>query len=75
MPVGVVSTQPDVYWNVWPGASRGCSPTTPSPRTSSTEPRPSVMIQWRVRSWALIEETGYLPLGARAIEAQLEKLR
>ena len=34
------STQPDVYWKLWPGDSRGCSPTTPSPRTSSIAAAP-----------------------------------
>ena len=36
----------------WPGLSRGCSPTTPSPRTSCWLPSASVMIQWRVSSLA-----------------------
>ena len=49
-PNGVVSGQPEVYVNDSPGASIGCLPTTPGPRTSSTWPVPSVMIQWRVSS-------------------------
>ena len=51
VPQLVESGQPDVYWKLCPGERRGCSPTTPSPRTSSTLPRPSVMTQCRVRSW------------------------
>ena len=41
-----------VYSKRSPGARRGCLPTTPSPFTSSTFPVASVMIQWRLRSWA-----------------------
>ena len=45
------SGTPLVYSNDSPGFRIGCLPTTPVPRTSSTFPAPSVMIQWRVRSW------------------------
>src|SRR5690606_3636216 len=52
LPTGVSSRQPLV--SVWqaPGWIRGCSPTTPSPRTSWILPLPSVMIQCRSSSWA-----------------------
>ena len=52
-PVDVFSGQPDVYWNDSPGRSTGCSPTTPSPLTSSIWPVASLMIQWRVSSWTV----------------------
>src|SRR5438132_4523550 len=52
-PNGVWRGQPDVYVNDSPGASTGCLPTTPGPRTSSTWPVPSVMIQCRVTSCAV----------------------
>src|SRR5262245_53125886 len=42
-----------VYSNESPGASTGCAPTTPSPRTSCTSPIASVMIQCRVFSCAV----------------------
>src|SRR5690348_14425959 len=48
--VGVLSGVPLVYSKLCPGASTGCSPTTPGPRTSWTRPIPSVMRQWRRRS-------------------------
>ena len=41
-----------VYSKVSPGLSSGCWPTTPRPRTSSTWPLASVMIQWRAISCA-----------------------
>ncbi|CFN75130.1 Uncharacterised protein [Bordetella pertussis] len=44
--------QPLVYSKVSPGASSGCWPTTPRPRTSCTRSSPSVMIQWRLMTWA-----------------------
>ena len=53
MPNGAGSGQPDVYSNDSPGASVGCLPTTPGPRTSSTLPLPSVTTQWRVSSWTV----------------------
>src|SRR3954466_13310746 len=49
-PDEVGSGTPLVYWKRSPGASTGCSPTTPSPRTSCLRPVPSVMIQCRVLS-------------------------
>ena len=54
MPIGVVSTQPDVYWKLWPGREPGLLADHAVARTSSTLPRPSVMIQWRVRSCAVL---------------------
>src|SRR6476620_6244646 len=42
-----------VYSNSSPGRSTGCAPTTPSPRTSCTSPSASVMIQWRLSSFAV----------------------
>src|SRR5580765_6873747 len=53
MPNGAGSGQPDVYSNDSPGASVGCLPTTPGPRTSSTLPLPSVTTQCRVSSWTV----------------------
>jgi hypothetical protein len=50
-PKGVPSGHPDVYSKDSPGCSVGCLPTTPGPRTSSTWPVPSVMIQCRVTSF------------------------
>jgi hypothetical protein len=50
VPNGVVSGQPEVYSKASPGRRIGCFPTTPGPRTSSTCPVASVMIQWRVSS-------------------------
>src|SRR4051812_9919464 len=50
MPDAVGSGTPEVYSKRSPGASTGCSPTTPSPRTSCLRPVPSVMIQYRVLS-------------------------
>src|SRR5215217_8313669 len=50
MPNGVDNGHPEVYSNDSPGLSVGCLPTTPGPRTSSTRPASSVMIQWRVTS-------------------------
>src|SRR3954470_1096912 len=50
MPDAVGSGTPEVYSKRSPGASTGCSPTTPSPRTSCLRPVPSVMIQCRVLS-------------------------
>ncbi|SUZ91952.1 uncharacterized protein METZ01_LOCUS44806 [marine metagenome] len=47
-PKGVGSGQKLVYSKDSPGAIRGCSPTTPGPRTSSTCPFPSVICQYRV---------------------------
>src|SRR5262245_8283851 len=55
-PNDVISGQADVYSNFWPGPRMGCWPTTPGPRTSSTLPSASVMIQWRLKSctvWSL----------------------
>jgi hypothetical protein len=49
-PEAVGSGTPEVYSKRSPGASTGCSPTTPSPRTSCLRPAASVMIQCRVRS-------------------------
>ena len=42
------------YWNVSPGASSGCSPTTPGPLTSSVWPVASVIIQWRLSSCTVV---------------------
>ena len=56
-PKGVGNGQKLVYSCTSPGFSTGCSPTTPSPWTSSSWPLPSVMIQWRLTSCA-----GTLPL-------------
>ena len=53
VPNGVRSGQFDVYSNDSPGASVGCSPTTPRPRTSSTWLLPSVMTQCRLISWTV----------------------
>ncbi|MND01512.1 hypothetical protein D3C83_205370 [compost metagenome] len=43
---------PLVYSKLSLGLSSGCSPTTPGPRTSCTWFSASVMIQWRLTSWA-----------------------
>ena len=53
LPVGVFNGHHDEYWNETPGASTGCSPTTPGPFTSRMPPKPSVMTQWRLRSWTV----------------------
>jgi hypothetical protein len=47
VPAGVGSVQALVYAKCSPGASSGCWPTTPAPRTSCTRSSASVMIQWR----------------------------
>jgi hypothetical protein len=52
-PLAVGSGTPLVYSKRSPGASTGCSPTTPSPRTSCFRPEASVMIQCRVRNWTV----------------------
>ena len=57
VPIEVVSGQKEVYWKVAPGTSRGCSPTTPGPRTCSSRPVASVMIQCRESRRA-----GWLPV-------------
>src|SRR5271156_3489152 len=49
-PDAVGSGTPLVYSKRSPGASTGCSPITPSPRTSCLRPVASVMIQCRVRN-------------------------
>src|ERR1700687_5977455 len=54
-PCCVWSTAPLVYSNFSPGRRTGWFPTTPSPFTSSRLPLPSVMIQWRLRSWAAMD--------------------
>jgi hypothetical protein len=56
VPLPVSSTAPEVYSKSSPGRSQGCSPTTPSPRTSTTLPLSSVISQWR-----LIRRAGTLP--------------
>src|SRR4051794_15693034 len=45
---GGLSRTPEVYSKRSPGASTGCLPITPSPRTTSLWPTASVMIQCRV---------------------------
>src|SRR4051812_38020755 len=52
-PRGVSRTHPLVYSKCSPGRRVGCSPTTPGPRTCSTLPLPSVMIQCRLFSCAV----------------------
>ena len=44
-PLDVVSGQPDVYLNDFPGGIVGCSPMTPGPRTSCCRPFASVIRQ------------------------------
>src|SRR5215813_1005893 len=53
MPVDVLSSQLEVYWNDSPGRRSGCSPTTPRPRTSCVWPVASVITQCRLSSWML----------------------
>ncbi len=52
-PKGVVRGHADVYSNASPGASTGCSPTTPGPRTSSVCPSASVINHARETSWTV----------------------
>src|SRR5881394_2421662 len=52
-PCGVCRIAPLVYSKFSPGRSTGWLPTTPSPRTSSRLPLPSVITQWRLLSWAV----------------------
>src|SRR5262249_38581665 len=52
LPKGVRSIAQLVYSKLSPGESLGSLPTTPRPRTSSTFPLASVMIQWRLLSCA-----------------------
>jgi len=54
MPDEVGSGTPLVYSKRSPGASTGCSPTTPSPRTIWRWPVASVMIQCRVRNYTIV---------------------
>ena len=52
-PTGVVRGQKLVYSNSSPGASVGCSPTTPGPCTRWVSPLPSMMIHSRLTSCAV----------------------